>query len=121
MANVKPRATKFDSELGARLRLYRKAKGISQVKLADYLGVSFQQVQKYEKGSNRISAEKFILLCDILDVSPDQFVHSNYENKELFDSLTSEETMELFYHWSRISSDDVRKEILNFVKALTQY
>ncbi len=60
MRQVKPpaarKATAFDRHIGVRIRGCRSAQGISQEKLAEALGISFQQVQKYESGANRVSA-----------------------------------------------------------------
>lgn len=58
----------IDVHVGRRLVLIRKAKRISQAEIADAGGVSFQQVQKYEKGANRISASKLYTFAKILDV-----------------------------------------------------
>jgi len=57
-----------DRHVGSRVRMRRKLLGISQEKLAHALGVSFQQVQKYERGSNRISASKLYEIACALDV-----------------------------------------------------
>lgn len=56
-----------DQHVGALIRVRRKALGISQTELADALGVSFQQVQKYERGSNRVSASKLFEIAQKLD------------------------------------------------------
>ena len=59
----------IDKHVGARLRMRRLMLGMSQSDVADALGLTFQQVQKYEKGSNRISASRLQHLCAILKVS----------------------------------------------------
>jgi transcriptional regulator with XRE-family HTH domain len=56
-----------DREIGARIRLRRKALGVTQIALADALGVTFQQVQKYEKGVNRVAAGTLLKLAQRLD------------------------------------------------------
>ncbi len=61
-------ATKVDSGLGERIRLRRTELGLSQSELGDQLGVSFQQVQKYEKGTNRVSAARLTQMATILQV-----------------------------------------------------
>ena len=65
--------TPVDIHVGKMLRSIRKAKGISQERLADALRVSFQQVQKYENGSNRISASKMFDAAVFLGVGPASF------------------------------------------------
>jgi len=58
-----------DKYIGARMRESRRALGITQESLGDLLGVTFQQVQKYEKGANRVSAARLFEICEALDVS----------------------------------------------------
>ncbi len=59
----------IDVHVGARIRLRRTLLGISQVALAEAIGLTFQQVQKYEKGVNRVSASRLVDLANALDVS----------------------------------------------------
>jgi len=58
----------FDIEIGRRLRIQRMQRGIAQTDLADAIGITFQQVQKYENGTNRISAGKLLQIANILKV-----------------------------------------------------
>jgi transcriptional regulator with XRE-family HTH domain len=62
-------ATPIDAYIGARMRERRAALGLSQEALGKKLGVSFQQVQKYESGVNRVSAARLFEICEALDVS----------------------------------------------------
>lgn len=59
-----------NAEIGARLRACREAAGLTQQQLADAIGVTFQQLQKYERGDNRISAPRLLDLCHALSVDP---------------------------------------------------
>ena len=63
----------IDVYVGSRLRARRLALGMSQEKLADAVGITFQQIQKYEKGSNRISASRVQQLSNILQVAVGYF------------------------------------------------
>lgn len=65
---VIPDHARVDREIGARVRARREALGHSQAWLADQLGVTYQQVQKYEKGANRISASSLVTIADALGV-----------------------------------------------------
>jgi len=56
-----------DNHLGARVRLARAERGISQTTLGESIGVTFQQIQKYERGTNRISASKLLRIAKALD------------------------------------------------------
>jgi len=62
-----------DVYVGARLRMRRTMLGMSQSKLGELLGVTFQQIQKYENGSNRISVHRLRLTARVLEVSPSYF------------------------------------------------
>lgn len=70
MTNMGKRIRDTDIEVGKRLKNLRKASGLSQGDIAENLGVTFQQVQKYENGSNRVSLGTFILICKALGASP---------------------------------------------------
>ena len=59
----------IDLKVGARVRMLRIRKGLSQKRLADALGITFQQVQKYEGGSNRISAGRLAAIAELLGVT----------------------------------------------------
>ena len=61
--------TSHDVEVGQRIRARRMAKGMSQTELGNLLGVTFQQVQKYEKGVNRVGAGRLVRVAESLDVS----------------------------------------------------
>lgn len=61
----------IDIKIGARIRTQRKAIGMSQDDLARAVGITFQQIQKYEHGVNRVSMSRMIEICDALDVSVD--------------------------------------------------
>ena len=60
----------IDVLIGSRIRSYRKFKNISQEKLGAKLGLTFQQIQKYESGSNRIGMSRFFQIAEALEVSP---------------------------------------------------
>ena len=62
-----------DVYIGTRIKLRRQTLALSQEKLADLLGTTFQQVQKYERGMNRVSGSRMWDLCCILDVDPNYF------------------------------------------------
>jgi transcriptional regulator with XRE-family HTH domain len=68
------RAEPIDKAIGVRLRAFRLQRKLSQTDLAAPLGVTFQQIQKYEKGTNRISGSALVKLCELLDVKPEQIL-----------------------------------------------
>ena len=66
-------ATEVDVFVGAQLKSLRKSVGLSQTELANQVGVTFQQIQKYERGTNRIGASRLWSLCQVFDVEPSRF------------------------------------------------
>lgn len=69
-APAAPRAsTGFDIIVGNYIRDARREAGVSQTSLGETVGVTFQQIQKYERGSNRVTVERFVKICRALDIS----------------------------------------------------
>ena len=124
-----------DSHVGARMRLRRTLLGISQEQLAAALGLTFQQVQKYERGTNRVSASRLFQLAHVLDVPIMWFfddMDSNVaaagtrygkglqQEMEPYegDPMSRRETLELVRVYYRISDRKVRKKLYEMTKAL---
>ncbi|MGF6174719.1 helix-turn-helix domain-containing protein [Ensifer sp. 4252] len=61
-------------EIGERLKILRQMRGLSQEKVATALGITFQQVQKYERGANRISVPTLLQICEILGAHPMEII-----------------------------------------------
>jgi len=66
-------ATEVDAFVGAQLKILRKSAGYSQTELANKIGITFQQIQKYERGLNRIGASRLWEFCKIFEVIPGRF------------------------------------------------
>ena len=120
----------IDVHVGDRVRRRRRALGVSQEQLADKLGLTFQQVQKYERGANRVSASKLYQIASALQASvayffeglPDpvrgQGVAENGAVAFVHDlPLTPEERLFAAY-LSQIESKQVRKRLLELAKSL---
>ena len=71
----------IDEEVGARVRQCRLRKGLSQKTLADAIGVTFQQIQKYEKGKNAIATARLPMLCDVLGITPNDLYGDLFTNR----------------------------------------
>ena len=86
------RTTPADAEVGTRIRIRRRELGMSQAQLGDLIGVTFQQVQKYEQGTNRISASRLGRVADVLQVKvKDFFDEQSMISDSQIDNLTSDE------------------------------
>jgi transcriptional regulator with XRE-family HTH domain len=69
--------SQIDRAIGQRLRAYRLAAGMSQTAVGDHLGVTFQQIQKYEKGVNRLSGARLVAVTELLHVKPELLLGAN--------------------------------------------
>jgi transcriptional regulator with XRE-family HTH domain len=107
-----------DIHVGSRLRALRTRRGQSQANLADKLGLTFQQVQKYESGANRISASKLFAISRIMGVTPDYF----FEGLEYTgDGETAEvdlKAIRIATMIAKISDKKIKKYLYGMIKAL---
>ena len=68
---------KFNIEIGKKIRIIRKRRKYSQKKLGEILGITFQQIQKYEKGTNKISFENLLTICREFNIAINYFIEEN--------------------------------------------
>ena len=124
-------ANAVDRRLGQRVRTRRLEIGMSQERLAELLGVTFQQVQKYEKGVNRIAASRLFDIADALDMSIARFFEGigggrtgkgAPEDQEGFvhDALATPEGMQLVALFASIKNQKVRRRVVELVRALAE-
>lgn len=120
------RPNKTDVAVGQRIREFRKASKLSQTDLATQIGVTFQQVQKYEKGTNRVGAGRLTQIAHALDVPITAFFQGLARPVDKRKS-TSERVAELralpdapklLSAFSHISDEVLQMQIVNFVRAL---
>ncbi len=116
----------IDIELGRRIRLQRIARGISQTELGKGLGVTFQQVQKYERGVNRVGAGRLSRIAETLGVS----VHSLLGGTQSDDTegkgngrleleyLITPGALRLVQSYSEISQPELRRAIVDLVERI---
>ena len=129
------RPSPIDVHVGSRVRLRRTLLGMSQEKLGEALGLTFQQVQKYERGVNRIGASRLFDLSRVLDVPigfffDDMPVEMGGEKTRRYggfqetqdgfedDTLHRRETLELVRAYYRITDPSVRKRVFELIKSL---
>lgn len=123
-------ANPVDVHVGARVRLRRLMLRMSQDKLGENLGVTFQQVQKYERGTNRVSASRLWGMADVLDVPVQYFFEGlalesevggfgdNDQTPLVYDFINSPDGVQLAAAFSRITDPKVRRQVLQLVRAL---
>ena len=126
----------IDLHVGKRLRQRRSLLGMSQEKLAEGVGITFQQIQKYERGSNRIGASRLYQFSIILGVSVSYFFEEMPDDPQAdgqptaagmsdqsqasfaTDIMARRETLELVRAYYRIADPEVRKRILELARSL---
>ena len=96
---------KLDQYIGNQVRCHRRAKGFSQQDLARSIGISFQQIQKYESASNRISVSRLIQIAKTLDISPIAFFPTQYQPSNAYHDHLDAISQELLTHYRAIHDD----------------
>jgi transcriptional regulator with XRE-family HTH domain len=125
---VTKKANPVDAQVGNRVRIRRMLIGMSQEKLGDLLGLTFQQVQKYEKGINRIGAGRLFEISRILDVPVDFFYDGVSSPSDalaetsapVMEFVSSSEGLQLSLAFMKIRDPKVRKRVLDLVKSLAE-
>jgi transcriptional regulator with XRE-family HTH domain len=123
---VTKKTNPIDAQVGNRVRIRRMLIGLSQERLGNLLGLTFQQVQKYEKGVNRIGAGRLFEIARILGVPIDFFydgVGATLENPSegtppVMEFVSSGEGLQLSLAFMKIKDPKVRKRVLDLVKSL---
>ena len=128
------RANPIDAHVGKRVRMRRTMLGMSQEKLGEALGLTFQQVQKYERGTNCIGASRLYDLCRVLDVPAAFFFDdmpgegsgtratglAEERGQPPTDPMARRETLELVRAYYRITDPRVRRKVFDLAKTLAR-
>ncbi len=133
MVTPKPKKPNpVDIHVGSRIRLRRTMVGMSQEKLGDACGITFQQIQKYEKGANRVGASRLQQIASVLNV-PIAFFFQDALGEEasgpettadssnvVIEFLSSSEGLQLNRAFVQIANPKVRRKIVDLVKAIAR-
>ena len=130
MMENKKKPNPIDIHVGSRIRLRRTMLGMSQEKLGESLGITFQQIQKYEKGTNRISASRLQAISDVFRVPPSFFFQDDesavpttgvaHETGDVSTFVSSKEGLDLNRAFLKIEDIGVRKSIIALATALSK-
>jgi len=116
------RAGPLEMAIGARLRTRRRQLGLSQSDLAERLGVSFQQVQKYERGANRVAASTLLAAAEALGVSVGWLVGEDASRdggeEEIFRALARPGALELLEAFDRIPDARAREALVMLAREM---
>lgn len=122
-------ATEIDKKVGERLRIIRQNKKMSQMELGHKLGLTFQQIQKYEDGKNRVNPVILAKISDIFGVTPNFFFElkdqrSGEEKEDYFkciaETIRTKDGYELNVAFAKIKSAETRRVLIRMIKALAQ-
>lgn len=129
-----------DTYIGSKVKSRRLILGLSQEELAKAIGLTFQQVQKYERGTNRISVSRLVDICKVLKVQVDYFFDGSFAlagkppgmrnaaakgfadtKQEALepDPMMKRDVLELVRAYSKISSPQLKKQLLEMAKAMS--
>jgi transcriptional regulator with XRE-family HTH domain len=121
----------IDIHVGSRVRLRRMMLGMSQERLGDSLGITFQQIQKYEKGTNRVGASRLQHIATVLKVPVSFFFEdapgtpdgtagfAEQPHSYVVDFLSSSEGLALNRAFVRIKDSKIRRRVVDLVQSLT--
>jgi len=111
----------LDVMVGAKIRIFRAHRGMSQTDLARKIGVAFQQVQKYEKGTNRIGASRLSRIAAVLGISVGELFETQEDTapdaKSPFRLLSGRDELRVLTAYSRIADPRLRRAIAELVES----
>ncbi|MGX1785748.1 helix-turn-helix domain-containing protein [Bosea sp. NPDC055332] len=122
----------IDCHVGSRVRMQRMVAGISQERLGSALGVTFQQIQKYEKGSNRISASRLQQIADLLKTDVAFFFHGmsqparaleqarNANPEAVLEFTMTSQGVQLNKAFAKIKDQNVRRRLVDLAEVLAE-
>ena len=114
----------IDIYVGKKLRLKRRVNGLTQSDIGDKIGTTFQQIQKYEKGENRISASKLYKIATVLNTSVSYFFDGYKDQEklnrrdELGESI-NKDSVELMQSFNQIKDDKLKRKIKNLIDSIS--
>ena len=119
---LQKRAQKIDKVIGRNVRIHRLARKMSQTELGNLLGVTFQQVQKYEKGVNRVGAGRLVRVGEALDVPVSFFFGAtdagSEDTRAILGFLDTSYSLRLLRAFSRIPPGGVQRAVVELVESI---
>jgi len=111
----------FDVALGARIRDRRRSLKMSQSKLGDRLGVTFQQVQKYERGANRVSISSLVLISEALGCTVGDLLGTGHDPGTVdWSKFEDAQANALVEEFARLPTPELRKRVLELMRSLAE-
>lgn len=124
-----PISSDTERKIGERLKFYRKQKGVSQTSLGRHVGLTFQQIQKYENGANRISISRLIEFASFLEFSIEDFfdglTRTPPKKTSPLDEMKAASTeplmLDVVRQFREIESPKIRKSFVSLLKNFNEY
>lgn len=131
--NASKKPGEMDQQIGGRLRLWRRTMHIDGYALAERLGITYQQLQKYEKGMNRISAVRLFQIAGELNIPIDYFYHdakmvrigstatanqAGVKNTEQYNLLMSGHGVDFLKSYASIKDPSVKKALIDLIRTI---
>jgi transcriptional regulator with XRE-family HTH domain len=121
----KNNTAELESQIGERIRSRRIRAGVSQENLGKPLGVSFQQIQKYEKGTNRVSAGRLLKIAEVLECDVTDFFEGLQDSRtraaaEFSQFLSTKEGIAIVEAMLRIKTQEMRRTIIDIAEKLAE-
>lgn len=116
-----------DKLVGQNIRIFRMAKGISQTELGNSVGVTFQQIQKYEKGANRVGSSRLAKIAVILKVPISNFFDNSASGSDgpvagpvVTDLLISPYAVQMLKAFAKLPSDKLRRSLVVLAESIAK-
>ena len=110
--------------IGEKIRNMRKAAAMSQQRLGDKIGVSYQQIQKYEKGASNLSVPRLMQIAEVFGVPPESFLHGDEMGEKALskstESALTEDEMIALQYFRRLKSKNLRVAFLDILKSIVK-
>lgn len=118
-------ATQTDKGIGQKIRVARLAKGWTQTELGETLGVTFQQIQKYEKGGNRVGSGRLFQIAELLEVPLMSFFSDEKPSRKTptpgpFGLLDDPLTLQMLKEFTKVSHLETRRALLSVVERMAE-
>ncbi len=121
MARMQNKDKEIDKKIGQKLLELRLAKGLSRQQLSEVIGVTHQQLSKYEQGTNRISVSMLIRLSESLKVEPLYFFSDfSFQQEEVLDNYRIRMSLEVIRHLDNIGDEAMQNAILELIKVIAR-
>jgi transcriptional regulator with XRE-family HTH domain len=124
---VAKRVEQVDKVVGQNIRIFRTAKGMSQTELGDAIGVTFQQVQKYESGANRVSSSRLSMIAKTLNTPVSTFFDNSAKGADgpvsgpmVTDLLIAPYAVKMLRAFAKLPSDGLRRSILALTETIAK-